>query len=130
MFQTYYNDKSNVLYKIFKGIYNSKEKDILINYKLFEQLILPINRKKYNNYILLKHGNDIYYKRNKDVHVISNEYEISRLKVNNTFLKIKTNRNINSFIKDIISSNEKVFVIDFKNKDYFWINEINHETLV
>ena len=39
-------------------------------------------------------------------------------------------KNINSFIKDIIDTKENVFVIDFKNKDYFWLNEIEYETLV
>ena len=65
MFQTFYNDKSSILFKMFNEIYNSKDDDL-----------------------------------------------------------------INSFIKDIIDSKENVFVIDFKNKDYFWLNQINYEPLV
>ena len=58
------------------------------------------------------------------------EDELSRLIINTTHLKIKTNKNINSFMKDIIDTKENVFVIDFKNKDYFWLNEDTYETLV
>ena len=39
-------------------------------------------------------------------------------------------KNINTFIKDIVDSRECLFIIDFKNKDYFWINEIKLKTLV
>ena len=44
--------------------------------------------------------------------------------------EVKQALNINSFIKDIYDSKESVFVIDFQNKDYFWINEIKLKTLV
>ena len=130
MFQTFYNDKSNILYKVFNEIYNSKEDDLINNFRLFEQITLPFNQKIFNNYILLKHGNDLYYSKKDCIHTINSAYELSRLTVNTTHLKIKTNKNINSFIKDIMDTKESVFVIDFKNKDYFWINEIEKETLV
>lgn len=130
MFQTFYNDKSNILYKMFNEIYNSKSEDLINNFRLFEQITLPFNKKIFNNYILLRHGNDLYYSRKDSIHTISSKYEISRLSVNQTHLKIKTNKNINSFMKDIMNTKERVFVIDFKNKDYFWLNEIKEETLV
>ena len=130
MFQTFYNDKSNILYKMFNEIYHSKSDELINNFRLFEQITIPFNKKIFNNYILLRHGNDLYYSRKDSIHTISSAYEISRLSVNTTHLKIKTNKNINSFIKDIMNTKEKVFVIDFKNKDYFWLNEINKETLV
>ena len=127
MFQTFYNDKSNILFKMFNEIYNSKEDDLINNFRLFEQITLPFNQKIFNNYILLKHGNDLYYSKKENIHTINSAYELSRLTINNTHLKIKTNKNINSFIKDIMDTKESVFVIDFKNKDYFWINEISNE---
>ena len=127
MFQTLYNDKSNILFKMFNEIYNSKEDDLINNFRLFEQITLPFNQKIFNNYILLKHGNDLYYSKKENIHTIISPYELSRLTINNTHLKIKTNKNINSFIKDIMDTKESVFVIDFKNKDYFWINEISNE---
>ena len=130
MFQTFYNDKSNILFKMFNEIYSSNDQDLINKFRLFEQITIPINKKIFNNYIMLKHRDDIFYTKNDNVHTIENDKEISRLTINNTFLKIKSNKNINSFIKDIMDTKESVFVIDFQNKDYFWINEIKLKTLV
>ena len=129
MFQTFYNDKSNILFKMLCEIYNSDSDDFINNFRLFEQITLPFNKKIFNNYILLKHGSDFYYSRKDNIHIIDSAYEVSRLTVNTTHLKIKTNTNINSFIRDIIDTKESVFVVDFDNKDYFWIDEINSLTL-
>lgn len=130
MFQTFYNDKSNILFKMFNEIYSSNDQDLINKFRLFEQITIPINKKIFNNYIMLKHRDDIFYTKNDNVHTIENDKEISRLTINNTFLKIKSNKNINSFIKDIVDSKECLFIIDFQNKDYFWINEIKLKTLV
>lgn len=130
MFQTFYNDKASILFKMFNEIYESNDDEILNNFRLFERITIPFNKKIFNNYILLKHRDDLYYSKKENYHTINSSDELSRLTVNTTHLKIKTNKNINSFIKDIIDTKENVFVIDFKNKDYFWLNEIEYETLV
>ena len=130
MFQTFYNDKSNILFKMFNEIYSSNDQDLINKFRLFEQITIPINKKIFNNYIKLKHRYDIFYTKNDNVHTIENDKEISRLTINNTFLKIKSNKNINTFIKDIVDSKECLFIIDFKNKDYFWIKEAKTRLLV
>ncbi len=130
MFQTFYNDKSNILFKMFNEIYSSNDQDLINKFRLFEQITIPINKKIFNNYIMLKHRDDIFYTKNDNVHTIENDKEISRLTINNTFLKIKSNKNINTFIKDIVDSRECLFIIDFKNKDYFWVNEVKSKLLV
>lgn len=130
MFQTFYNDKSNILYKMFKDIYDSDEKEIINNFRLFERVTIPFNKRVFNNYILLKHKEDLYYTKNDNKHIINNVDEVSKLIVNKTYLKIKSNKNINSFIKDIIDTDECVFVIDFINDDYFWLNKKENKLLV
>ena len=130
MFQTFYNDKSNILFKMFNEIYSSNDQDLINKFRLFEQITIPINKKIFNNYILLMHRDDIFYTKNDNIHTIENDKEISRLTINNTFLKIKSNKNINSFLKDIYDSKESLCVIDFENKDYFWINETKEKLLV
>lgn len=130
MFQTFYNDKSNILYKIFKDIYDSDEKEIINSFRLFERITIPFNKRVFNNYILFKHKEDLYYTKNDNKHIINNKDEVSKIIVNKTYLKIKSNRNINSFIKDIIGTNECVFVIDFINDDYFWLNKKENKLLV
>ena len=115
---------------VFNEIYNSKDDDLINNFRLFEKITIPFNKRIFNNFIMLKHRDDIYYDKKENKHFINSDNEMTKLTVNTTHLKIKTNKNVNSFIKDIIDSKENVFVIDFKNKDYFWLNQINYEPLV
>ena len=124
MFQTFYNDKANILFKMFYDIYSSNDEDLINKFRLFEQITIPFN------YVMLKHRDDIYYTKTDNVHIIESDSEISRLTINNTFLKIKSNKNINTFIRDIVDSRECLFVIDFKSKDYFWINVTKTKLLV
>ena len=130
MFQTIYNDKANILFKMFYDIYSSNDEDLINKFRLFEQITIPFNKRIFNNYVMLKHRDDIYYTKTDNVHIIESDSEISRLTINNTFLKIKSNKNINTFIRDIVDSRECLFVIDFKSKDYFWINETKTKLLV
>lgn len=130
MFQTFYNDKSNILYKMFLEIYNSCDDEVINNFRLFEKITIPFNKKIFNNYILLKHKDDLYYNKKDNKHTINSVDEVSKLCVNVTYLKIKSNINMNSFIRDIIDTKENVFVIDFRSEDYFWLNESVNKTLV
>lgn len=130
MFQTFYNNKANILFKMFYDIYSSNEEDLINKFRLFEKITIPFNKRIFNNYVMLKHRDDIYYTKADNVHIIESDSEISRLTINNTFLKIKSNKNINTFIRDIVDSRECLFVIDFKSKDYFWINETKTKLLV
>lgn len=130
MFQTFYNDKASILYKMFMEIYNSDNEDLINNFRLFEKITIPFNKKIFNNYIMLKHRDDLYYTKKDNKHFIKTSDEMTKLVVNQTHLKIKTNKNVNSFMKDIIDSKESVFVIDFDNKDYFWLSEVNYKLLV
>ena len=50
MFQTFYNDKSNILFKMFNEIYSSNDQDLINKFRLFEQITIPINKKIFNNY--------------------------------------------------------------------------------
>lgn len=130
MFQTFYNDKANILFKMFYDIYSSNDEDLINKFRLFEQITIPFNKRIFNNYVMLKHRDDIYYTKTDNVHIIESDSEISKLTINNTFLKIKSNKNINTFIRDIVDSRECLFVIDFKSTDYFWINETKSKLLV
>lgn len=130
IFQTFYNDKSNVLFKMFKDIYHSKNNDFINNFRLFEKVTLPFDKKMLSDYILLKHSEDLYYRKKDNFHSIENVDETSNIIINTTYLKIKSNVNMNSFIKDIINTNENLFVIDFKNEDYFWLNKDTNKILV
>ena len=122
MFQTFYNDKSNILYKMFNEIYNSKEDEILNGFRLFEQITVPFNKKIFNNYISLKHKDDLYYNKKDNKHTINNSSELSRLVVNTTHLKIKTNNILDDDIsgyqvRKVYNNDNSINILGIKYED-------------
>ena len=49
--------------------------------------------------------------------------EESKLIINTNYLYIKSTKQIPTFLKSI-TRKEKIFVIDFENIDYFWLEEL------
>ena len=43
---------------------------------------------------------------------------------------MKTNNNYSSFFETMKEYNKNIFICDFENEDFFWLNKINFETLV
>ena len=99
-FSNFYNSRPSSLYKIFEQVYNLNNNDIILGYRIFEQIAIPFNKNNVNEYIYNRHCGELSYSRNVNVHIIKNLYydEISKLIVYNSHLKIKTNINYSSFL--------------------------------
>lgn len=123
-FTTLYNNKSNSIYKMLNDIRLSNKKDSVKISKFYNKLTKPLDKKKINDLIIRNHINDFYYKKIGIYHELSNNIEGSILTVNNTFIKIVTNTNISTFFKDLYLLNENLFLVDFDNKDYFYITDL------
>jgi sporulation protein YlmC with PRC-barrel domain len=66
-----------------------------------------------------------YYTKVNNIHMIYDYYtkEESKLIINTNYLLIKSTKQIPTFLK-AITRKEKIFVIDFDNIDYFWLEEL------
>ena len=128
----FYSKKPYSLYKILEQIYRLKNNDIVLGYRLLEQVTEPFGTRKTDKFIYKKHLNELEYSRLNDGHMIKNLYseEITFLKVFHSHVRIKTNNNYSSFFNSIQEYDENIFVCDFENQDFFWINKINFESLV
>ena len=71
----------------------------------------------------------VSYKKTLNKHVLNNLTENTKLTVYNTYIKIKTNKNITDFFK-VLENEENIFICDFNNKDYFWLSKVNAKKLV
>jgi hypothetical protein len=131
-FASFYNAKPSALYKIFEQIYNLSNNDIVLGYRIFEQIALPFNKNNIGEYIYSKHCGELSYSRNNNKHIINNLYydEHSKLSIYNSHLKIKSNINYPTFIDTLRDFEENIFICDFVNKDYFWLDKIKKELLV
>ena len=118
-----YKDRPSELFYIFNRIYYMKEVDKNYGYNLFEQICNFIDKKEVNEYIYSVYKDKMMYSYNENEHVINNLFlnEISILKVKNSNLRLETNKEDCSFLKDLNSFNNTYFVCDFKNQEFFFL---------
>ena len=113
------------LYKMLEDAYLTNRYNMMLASSIYEQIITNFNKLFINNYIFANNKLDMYYYNKNNMHLISNRYEYSKLMVNSYCLKIKTNLNYPKFFDSINNYSDNIFVCDFINKDYFWLNKID-----
>lgn len=128
-FSKLYFNKTYYLYKMLEQISLSSKNDFIISYRLFEQMANPFNKAKINGEIYKKYEYDENYIKTLNKHVLDNGVEKTKLTVYNTYIKIKTNKNITEFFK-VLENENNIFVCDFNNKDYFWLDKVSLKSLV
>ncbi len=126
--RSFYNLMKNNPYHLFKAmedIHNFDQKDVNLAYDLFLQIVSPFDKSKINNKIFRESKNNDFYSKFHNVHRIQNKYipEDSMLVVNKAFLLLESNVLKPSFLTEL-KEYKNLFVCDFKNKDYFWLNEL------
>ena len=113
------------LFKAMEDIHNFDNKDVSLAYDLFMQIVSPFDKSKINNKIFNESKINDFYSKFHNVHRIQNKYipEDSMLVVNKAFLLLETNILKPTFF-NTLREYKNLFVCDFKNKDYFWLNEL------
>lgn len=112
------------LYKMLEDAYLTNRHNMMLSSAIYEQVITNFNKLFINNYIFANNKLDIYYYNKDNIHLISNNYEYSKLMVTSYCLKIKTNLNYPKFFDSINKYGDNIFICDFINKDYFWLNKV------
>ena len=93
-----YKNKPYRIYKILEEMYNVKKSDIVLSYKLFEQIAYSFNKNKLNEYVKYLFKNNTSYYNRLNSHIICNNQEYTKLTINNSNIKIKSNINYPSFL--------------------------------
>jgi len=127
-----YKDKPSLLYKNFFHIYRMSYDNSSMGLKIYSQLIDLNNKNNMNEYIYNKHKHELSYDKHKNIHMISNKFtsEFTKLIVYNTYVKIITNKNYPYFFNTLYINNYNLFVCDFENHDYFFLDKSIKELLV
>lgn len=123
-FSYVYNNKPYKIYKTIEEIYHVKEYDMVLTYKIYEQIALTFSKSKLNEYLFSIHNENTFYNNNGNIHTYIDNYEYTRLVVTNSNLKIKSNINNPIFLRDINNYYDNIFICDFINKDYFWLDKV------
>ena len=113
------------MYEMLEDIYHVKNYDIKVSSRLYGQMVNRVNKVLMNEYLYNNYCGYADYSNQANSHIISTNYEYSKLVVANTYLKIKTNRNYSTYFEHLCKYSNKIFVCDFINKDYFWLDKIS-----
>jgi len=120
------------LYKMLEEAHYCKKYNLAKSATIYDQLITNYNKLYINNFLHINNKIDVYYYNKNNTHLISSRGEYSKLIVNSYCLKLKSNLNYPKFFYDINNYSDNIFICDFDNKDYFWLNKVvkNEKILV
>ena len=124
----YYN-RGYYLYKMFEGIFLSNIGDLDKNINVYKKLVLSYNVKKINSILYRSNLKENNYDKELNSHKINKKDEKTKLLIHDSFIKIKSNINFPLFFKDL-KKEKNLFVCDFVNRDYFWLDKIELKSLV
>ena len=122
-FYSIYKDNASILYLTLENIYKLKNKNFTYGISIYNQLCQTFNVSIINNY--LKNKNKKYIKKYNSKFFINDVYAGQKtcIQVNYSCIVLKTNSNMPYVLQIFKWYNANIFVCDFENKDYFWLNE-------
>ena len=82
------------------------------------------NKMFLNDYIYKINKSNFNYYRDNSIHIIKND-KYNKLVVNSACLILKSNDIYSVFLNDLNECMDNIFICDFKNKDYFWLESLN-----
>ncbi len=123
-FTSVYDNYPYKLYKMLEDAYISNRYNKKNSSILYDQIITKYNKLFVNNYIIANNRLDIFYYNKDNIHLISNRKEYSKLMVSSYCLMIKSSVNYPKFFDNIGNYSDNIFICDFINNDYFWLNKV------
>lgn len=125
LYNLYYK-KEYVLYDVLEELCKINRRDVILGYKFFNEFALAFNKNELNEYIFNIEKNNITYIKNINRHIIHDRFrgENSTLTVYNSHILLKTDNDLSRFLNILSNYSSNLFVCDFNNHDYFWLNNI------
>jgi len=124
IYRDMYYKHSYRLYKILESIYYERDYDKISSYRLYKQVVNPINKMLCNGYITKNHRLAYEYCYDNNVHYIRKKEEHTKMVISNIHIKIISDINFPSFLNDIYAYDSNIFICDFDNNDYFWLDKV------
>ena len=126
-----YRNNYEELYGLLESIHYLKTEDIILGFNIYQKLVKPMKKEEYNDYIKKNNlGKENYICYNY-THTINDFYfnESTKMIINNSHIKIKTNKNVPSFFYNIRNF-KNIFVCDFNNHDYFLLEDTIYSSCI
>jgi len=114
-----FKNNSDYLYDILNLLYHMKKTDMLYGINLYKNICDKFNVKLLDNYI-----NERFLTINVNNKIkLKNKNEKTYLKINYSNVVIESNILFPQIFKIFNIYNRKIFVTDFNNKNFFWLND-------
>lgn len=112
------------LYKLFEDIYLTSRYNLDFANRMYSQITYKYNKSFTNNFIKNSKRIDPFYSFKNNLHVLNGKYDHCTLCVYKYYIRINSNFNYTGFFNDLISYSKNIFVCDFDNLDYFWLESV------
>ena len=106
----------NNLYDVLEELFYLSTNKFNYGIKIFDDLCLKIDKDKLINNLKNKYE----YQNNQ---ILIEDLENTVIKIKKSFILIETSKNAPSVFKYLNELENNLFVCDFSNKDFFWLNE-------
>ena len=119
-----YKNNYEELYTLLESIHYLKTEEIVLRFNIFDKIVTPMDKENVNDYVKKMNLSKESYICYNYTHTINDFYfdETTKMVINNSHIKIKTNKNVPSFFFNIKAFNN-IFVCDFINHDYFLLED-------
>ncbi len=119
-------EKPGNLYKILESIYLLNNDDVVLGFKMFDKICKIIPKKNFNKLLDENNIDSMSYTHFNNTHMINDFLgnETTKLILNNSHIKVKTNSPYPTFFKNL-QNIPNLFVCDFINNDYFFLKKVN-----
>ena len=113
------------LFHTLETIYYREPDDIKLGYVFLKQIIDPIPIKELDVLLFKRYKENYFYMKYRNIHSMHDVYrkENTVLTLNKTYLKLETNVIKPRFLEEL-QKNHSLFVCDFQEKDYFWLDSL------
>ena len=115
-----YKKNSSVLYKTLFNLYNIKTSNLTYGLSLYDNLCNINSKKLLVNYIKKKYKYEMFSSK---IIKLDLDDENTFIQVNYSCIIIVSSNNFPTIFKILNIYNKRIFVCDFKNNDYFWLND-------
>lgn len=117
-----YKNNSYVLYKTLENLKTMKSKDFSYGLSLYESLCQTFDVLLLNRYLKNKYYGKIHSQKNR--HIITNPRNKNYIliEIHYSCIIILTNTNLPNIMREFNYYSHYIFVCDFMNEDFFWLD--------
>lgn len=121
-FYEVYKDNSFVLYKTLENLWKIKKNDFSYGLSLYDALCQTFDVDLLNRYFRGKYQNRIMSDKNRHIIVNKQKKYYVLIELHYSCTIVLTNINMPNVLRDFNYYNRRIFVCDFVNEDFFWLN--------